>query len=525
MSADILELACRAMLGATGAMLLVMLLRAPIRRLLGAGAAYSLWLLAPAAVLASFLPASRVVVAAPDAIANLVLIERGAPAGVEVPLAPGTTWSWAEMLAPMISGLWVLGCLVSLALVVVQYRRLLRSLRLVPFRGEQDVFRANTAGIGPAVIGVWCPRIVVPADFEQRFDAQERSLILAHERAHLGTFDAQINGLAALMLCLGWFNPVFHLARRLLRIDQELACDERVMRGHGRLRRAYAEAMLKTQASQPIALACAWPQLGESSIRARLSMLARPQLSAWRRALGLPVCASLVLATGAAAMAAQPPRVVAQQAPVAQEAPVKREPRWWDPALCTRWGITCTGVESAVGDRPDTDSRRHGMHLVLALQDDDSAAALRHLDAGADVDFYLPGDGTPLVIAAQKRDHAMARLLLQAGANVNRVAPGDGSPLIVAAARGDLAMAEMLVEHGADVNLYARGDETPLINAARNNRIEVARYLIEKGADVNLAVSDWAWTGRGRLRSPLGEAQRLHHEEMIRLLREHHAGT
>ncbi len=531
MSADILESFARAMLTASVAMLVVMILRTPIRRAFGASAAYALWLLAPAAALASFLPARRIVVGIPDAIGTgTALMEQGPPAGVRAALEPSTAWiaSMADAFAPVMIGVWALGCVVSLAMILIGYRRLSTGIRLRPLSGEVDVFQAYATGVGPAVIGVLRPRIVVPADFDQRFNAQERALILAHERAHLAAFDVQINALAALALCVGWFNPLFHIARRLLRVDQELACDERVMGSHFRQRRAYADAMLRTQSSRTIALGCAWSPFGESSIRERLAMLARPQVSGLRRALAVPLCAGLMLAACMVAAAAQPPRVVQEgSAEEVQDAQARRDlVRMLDPALCGRWSLMCSGVESAVGDRPDKDeSSRLGMHLVLAIQNGDIAQAYKFVDAGADVDFYIPGDGTPLVIAAQKGDYGLVRFLLEAGANVNRAAPGDGAPLIIAAKRGDLAIAELLVKHGADVNVYVPGDETPLINAARNNRMDVARFLIKQGADVNLAVEDRTWIGNERRRSPLGEAERQHHEEMIRLLHEHNASA
>lgn len=531
MSADILGPFARATLTVSVAVLVVMILRTPIRRAFGASAAYALWLLAPVAALASFLPARRIVMGVPDAGTGALLIEQGPLAeGARAALEPSTVWifSMADAFAPTMIGVWALGCVVSLAMILLAYRRLSGCIRLSPLPGEVDVFQACVTGVGPAVIGVLRPRIVVPADFDRRFNTQERALILAHERAHLVAFDVQINALTALALCIGWFNPLFHVARRLLRVDQELACDERVMRSHFRQRRAYADAMLKTQSAQTIALGCAWSPFGESSIRERLAMLARPPVSGLRRTLAVPLWVGLMLTACMVAAAAQPARVVQEgSAEQVRDAQARRDlVRMLDPRLCTRWGLTCSGMEHAVGDSPDKDeSSRLGMHLVLAIQNGDIAQAYKFIDAGADVDFYIPGDGTPLVIAAQKGDYGMVRFLLEKGANVNRAAPGDGAPLISAAQRGDLAIAELLVTQGADVNVYVPGDETPLINAARDNRIAVARYLIQQGADVNLAVEDRTWIGTERRRSPLGEAKRNHHEKMIRMLREHNAST
>src|SRR5690606_27588265 len=98
---------------------------------------------------------------------------------------------------------------------------------------------------GPVVIGVLKPRIVVPADFARRFTVEERALVLAHERGHLARRDPMINAIAVLVRSLGWFNPLVHVAAAALRIDQELACDARVL-AKDRAPRCYAGAMLKS---------------------------------------------------------------------------------------------------------------------------------------------------------------------------------------------------------------------------------------------------------------------------------------
>jgi beta-lactamase regulating signal transducer with metallopeptidase domain len=528
-SADLLGLLLRATLASSAAILAVMLARGAVRRAFGAQAAYALWLIAPAAALASLLPIRRVVVIAPDAREVSTVAGGSAGAGESLgaaaDLAASSAGAWAlPLLATSAFWIWAAGALVSLALLIGTHRRLVARLGLHLLGGADRLYQAGSEQMGPALIGVLRPRIVVPADFESRFSPDERSLVLAHERAHLEAFDAQINGLAALALCAGWFNPLFHLARRLLRVDQELACDERVMRRHGDQRRVYAEAMLKSQGPvRPMALGCAWPT-GSSSLRERIALLSRPQPSKRRRALGAALAATATLAACVGASAAQPPRVVDAETDAARRAEGFRLAQAFDPKLCTRFNLTCDGTSDAVGDSPARDeAARLGMHLVLALQNGDFERARQFIDEGADVDFFIPGDGTPLVLAARARDHAIAALLLEAGADVNRAAPGDGNPLIVASARGDVAMAELFIAHGADVNANVRGDETPLINAARENQTSVARYLIAQGADVNLAVEAQTWRGSVERRSPLGEATRNQHFEMIRLLRDNGA--
>lgn len=478
MSAEILPIVLRASLIASAAIVVVLLLRQPLRAAFGAQIAYGFWLLVPFAALAGFFPARQIFVDAPvmtDTEAVARALEINAPVTAEAP-------SQAVELAlsnieptPLLLTIWLAGVVFSILLLLHGQRRFMR----------------NSEAAGPAVIGIVRPRIVLPSDFEQRYTPAERDLVIAHERAHIEAFDAQINAAAALLQCLNWFNPLFHIARAALRVDQELACDARVMARHGAAKRVYAEAMLKTQlAAQAVPLGCQWPPIGAQPLKERITMLARPRPTSFRIAVGATLCAVATLTAGAAAWATQQPRVV--------HISEQRE------SLAT------------------PAQRTLGRSLVNALQEGQMVEARELIDAGADVNYLLRGDGTPLVIAARFGSRDMALYLIEHGADVNKPAPGDGNPLIMASMFGHLDVAQLLVERGADVNGVVEGDETPLINAARSNRIDVARYLIANGADVNLAVIAPAVDGRER-RSPLSEARRRGHDGMIRLLRDNGA--
>jgi beta-lactamase regulating signal transducer with metallopeptidase domain len=79
-------------------------------------------------------------------------------------------------------------------------------------------------------------------------------VVLAHERVHLERGDPPVNAALALLTCVNWFNPAAHVMSHWLKIDQELACDARVVAAHPKARKAYAQAMLKTQlAARPLA--------------------------------------------------------------------------------------------------------------------------------------------------------------------------------------------------------------------------------------------------------------------------------
>ncbi len=313
---DILALLWRGTLTSSAAICLVLALRLPVRRWLGAQAAYLLWVLVPFAAAAVWLPApARPLLAVLQVAPGLVA---GAPTIAVVP-AP-TTFD----PQPWLFATWLFGALVALAALVWQQRRYLRALG--PLVASADgALRAGGAAGSPALVGALFPRIVLPADFEARFDARERELVLAHERAHLGHGDAQINALVALLRCLQWFNPLFHFAASRLRIDQELACDARVIARFPEARRCYADAMLKAQlvgeARQELRLpaGCYWPS--SHPLKERIAMLKFPMLSTRRRVLANAAVATLTLAAGYASWAAQPGQGAPAKPPQVSEPP------------------------------------------------------------------------------------------------------------------------------------------------------------------------------------------------------------
>jgi beta-lactamase regulating signal transducer with metallopeptidase domain len=296
MGNEIIELLLRLNLALAAGVALVLMLRLPVRRWFGARIAYALWLIPVAAALMCFVPGR---------VETIVL---DLPSSTEVSTAAASeeqnqVWTWA----------WAFGALVSLCILTIRQARFTKSLGRLGAREDlgKRVCAAQSIEHGPAVIGVLRPLIVTPADFDARFDAEERRLVLAHERAHLAHGDPWINAIVLALQCLNWFNPFVHIGARLLRIDQELACDAAVLAGAEGARRRYAEAMLKTHLSAAVPIGCAWPASDLASFKERIAMLKRNLPSRTQTLLG---AAAILIATGtvaAVAWAAQPARVVA----------------------------------------------------------------------------------------------------------------------------------------------------------------------------------------------------------------------
>ena len=308
MGNEIIDLLLRLNLALAAGVAVVLALRLPARRLFGARIAYALWLIPIVAALMCFAPA-RVETIVLDAAEISAAGE--AAAGI-----PSSAWTWG----------WAFGALVSLAILAIRQARFTQALGRLGAREDlgKRVCAAQSKAHGPAVVGVLRPVIVTPADFDARFDAEERRLVLAHERAHLAHGDPWINAVVLALQCLNWFNPLVHIGARTLRIDQELACDAAVLAGAGGARRRYAEAMLKTHLSAAVPIGCAWPASDIASFKERIAMLKRNLPTRKQTLVG---AAALVLATGAVAAvawAAQPARVVATYAEQA-DAPDMRD--------------------------------------------------------------------------------------------------------------------------------------------------------------------------------------------------------
>jgi beta-lactamase regulating signal transducer with metallopeptidase domain len=269
---DICAALLRANLLAGATVLAVIAVRLPARRLFGAEVAYWLWLVPVLVAAGALIPAGNVAAHAP---AQATVI------GSLVAPAPGLLLAaWAVGMAAAAGLLWQ---------AQARFQRL-----------------ARAGKVGPAVVGVIAPRIVMPAD-DGRYTPEERALIRAHEREHIARRDPQARAWMAVLQCVAWFNPLAHIAAHLARLDQELACDAAVLRRHSRERGPYARALLKTQlAATPLPFGCYWPARGRHPLEVRVALLkAKPRPLELAGAVLIGMAA---VSAAAAAWATQPPK-------------------------------------------------------------------------------------------------------------------------------------------------------------------------------------------------------------------------
>ena len=349
----------------TGALIaLVMVLRRPVARTFGAGAAYALWFLplarlfVPPFTLPAWMRPLAETVSEPEAtfaVSTETIVMPLAEPGIVAPEVMAVAAEPVDFLTPLLL-LWLGGAVVFLVrrfwLYFALRRELLANARAV---GEVGSIRLiETPAIsGPMAFGVIDRVVALPEGFMTSRARQARDLAIAHELAHHRGGDLIVNMVVQPLFAIHWFNPLGYLGWNALRRDQEAYCDTRVVAARSREERAtYASviadfARLPAIAPRPaLAAPMACPVLGDKSIIHRLRSLSMSDISPRRRLTGraaiagaflaVPLTASICFAEAGAVPTppAAPeaplewrmPVPVAPLAPPAPEAPLAPEP-------------------------------------------------------------------------------------------------------------------------------------------------------------------------------------------------------
>jgi bla regulator protein blaR1 len=399
------------------AMLLVLALRRPAARWLGAGTAYALWLLVALRLAAPPLPSLAPELALP--LEPLILV-----VPLDAPAAPESAVSWLAIL----TALWAVGASLFLAWQWLAYRRFLTELSLGArslgaYRGLPLV--ESAAVEGPLALGLLDRRIVVPADFAARYSPEERRLALDHEWVHHRRGDLWWNHLGLIVLALNWFNPLAWLAFRAFRADQELACDAAVTASADPAERHdYARALIKSAC--PIGLIAACPLNHAGQLKRRLKMMKTHRNSRLNRIGGAAAIlmlagASLALGTPGFAQAGAEPKAAPEQGEPGRERRVEH-------VIIHRDG-------DGGGHRAHAEGGDRRVHRVI-VRNREGGEGQNDRDVRVHADHMRHGDGHQLVVAHCGDGRR---------SEVNE-ANGNGRTRVVVCNRSDASPAQM-VEH------------------------------------------------------------------------------
>lgn len=290
------------LMASTVLMLLVLAVRAPLRRWVGPQLCYALWAL----------PAVRLVLPPMTANAFGVLPISGvATSDMSVLLIgpygrPGAAEGWGSpAIGEVLLALWLAGALCLFAVYAVRHLAFCRRVRAEGTEiGRLGNIRIVAADVqGPLAFGVLRRFIAVPRDFAREYQDDERNLALAHERAHHARGDLIASWASLVVLAAHWWNPVAWAAIRAFRDDQEFAADAHVLAGkEPSVVRLYAHVLAKA------AGVCAPPACNlnaRANLKGRLMMLRQNPRSNRQLVLG-GIALALFGGTALAATLANP---------------------------------------------------------------------------------------------------------------------------------------------------------------------------------------------------------------------------
>ncbi|MDE6722646.1 MAG: M56 family metallopeptidase, partial [Eubacterium sp.] len=153
--------------------------------------------------------------------------------GVTVPANMGSN------LMTILGILWLIVCIAIILYAIGSYIYFRRKAK-VSVCIKENIFICDYIS-SPFILGIFKPKILLPSALGE----EERSYVIAHEKAHLKRLDYLWKPIGFILLAVHWFNPIMWISYILFCRDIELACDEHVIKTmNGTDKKAYSMALL-----------------------------------------------------------------------------------------------------------------------------------------------------------------------------------------------------------------------------------------------------------------------------------------
>ncbi|MBO5870894.1 MAG: M56 family metallopeptidase [Clostridia bacterium] len=145
-----------------------------------------------------------------------------------------------EVFNTVVMVVWFTGMFAVLLYAVVSYFKVKHQMANA-VKLKQNVFMSDKI-CSPFTLGFVFPKIYIPFGLDETTLEQ----ILSHERCHIKRCDHIIKPLAFIILAIHWFNPFCWIAFKLMSLDMEMSCDEKVLRLQGDtvMKKNYTRALL-----------------------------------------------------------------------------------------------------------------------------------------------------------------------------------------------------------------------------------------------------------------------------------------
>lgn len=167
-----------------------------------------------------------------------------------------------QYFAMAVVGIWTAGFVFTLARTVATWHRIQKRIeattnetspvvlervhQLIEKLGIRKSIRValTSEPIGPAIIGVWKPTMILPTEVVENKTAEELEPILAHELLHVRRGDTWVAMLETVVRACWWFHPQVHRTADETSQAGELCCDQDVLRELFYPPRRYADSLL-----------------------------------------------------------------------------------------------------------------------------------------------------------------------------------------------------------------------------------------------------------------------------------------
>ena len=303
-----------------------------------------------------------------------------------------------------------------------------------------------TEGVGPAVVGLLRPRIVVPRWVTMALP-KHQSAVIAHEQSHLDAHDPQLFTLAlALLVFMPWNLPLWWQLRRL-RYAIEVDCDARVLRG-GIDPTHYGETLISVGERQSAYIgAVAAMSESKSFLEERIRIMISKPVK-WRR-VGMAALVGASLTLTALAAQVSPPNTHAVTADTAEKSGGEQKP-----AERVAIKLPAASLDRHVGtwkmdERTYFDIKRDGEKLMVRITGQPAHEVFAEREGYffwklVDAQIEFNNDGTTAVLHQWGKDFPLARVdaseAAQAQATLDaRIAGQTPQPGTEAALRNQLA--------------------------------------------------------------------------------------
>ncbi|HEY7393700.1 MAG TPA: M56 family metallopeptidase [Gemmatimonadaceae bacterium] len=169
---------------------------------------------------------------------------------------------------------WVVASVALIVLIAGVHARMRRARRAWPVAELHGARVRVSPRVGPVVIGMSRPEIVVPRWLLER-SVEEQRLVVAHEAEHLAARDGLLLGAAYVAAAVMPWNPAIWVMFSRLRLAVELDCDARVLRG-GVAAQAYGALLIDVaERALPFALGTLAFTKGPSHLKQRIVAMKR----------------------------------------------------------------------------------------------------------------------------------------------------------------------------------------------------------------------------------------------------------